>query len=493
LAAHSEVLPSGGETPVWEAGAVSLRELSDAIHAGRIGPLELTRQFLERIDRLNGTLKAYSCVTRERALAEADAAEAAIRCGDSRGPLHGIPYAVKEHFDVRGVPTMVGTPLLADNIAAEDSMAVRKLGEAGMVLLGKTHSVQLGCGTTGINQQLGTPHNPWHRVPHVPGGSSSGSAVAVAAGLAPVALGGDAGGSVRVPAALCGTVGFKPTVGRISRAGVYPTSTTLDTVGVLSRFVEDAALVYDALQGPDPEDEATAGAAPQAVTGLLPGGIEGLCLAFPTNVLFKDADPEVEAAVREAGRVLAGLGARVIEIAIPELDEVQGLADRFAISAVETYAQNEWLFRKHAAELDPVLSWMTAAREIRATDYFRVLQLHHRLRRRVLETLEGVDAVLAPATLIPALPVQTVAPDAGVYVERYQDDFSERYVRNAAMGNFLGLCGLSLPCGFSSAGLPIGLHIYGKPQQESLVLRIATAYEQASAWSGRHPDLAWVR
>ena len=282
---------------------MSVSELGRDFRSGTRAPSLVARQYLQRIERLNGTLRAFTAVTIERALAEAEAADAAFRRGEDKGPLQGIPYAVKEHFDVEGVATMVGTRFLAHNIAQEDSMAVRKLSAAGMVLLGKTHCVQLGGGITGINQDLGTPHNPWHKVHHVPGGSSSGSGVAVAAGLTPIALGGDTGGSVRTPAALCGTVGLKTTVGRISRAGVHPMSVTLDSVGIFSRYVEDAALLYDCLQGPDCDDEATLAAPARGDRHDLKAGAEGLRLAFLENLVFDDADPEVAQAVRSAGPV----------------------------------------------------------------------------------------------------------------------------------------------------------------------------------------------
>ncbi len=209
----------------------SIASLSARIRAGQLSPVEVAEALLGRIDTFDGRLRSFIRVLRERALAQAHAAEGALKSGADLGPLHGIPYAAKDLFDVKGVPTTAGTRLLANNIAAEDCTVVRKLTAAGMVLLGKTYTVQFAYGAVGINHDQGTPHNPWHPVAHAPGGSSSGSAVAVAAGLAPMALGSDTGGSVRVPAALCGIVGLKTTVGRVSRAGVFPLCWTLDSVG----------------------------------------------------------------------------------------------------------------------------------------------------------------------------------------------------------------------------------------------------------------------
>src|SRR6185295_14788988 len=237
----------------------SIGSLADRIGSGRLSPVTVAEELLQRIEAIDGRLRSFIRVTPERALAQARAAESALKGGAALGILHGIPYAAKDLFDVKGFPMTAGTRLLAKRIAAQDSTAVHKLESAGMVLLGKTHTVQFAYGAPGINHDHGTPHNPWHPVPHAPGGSSSGSAVAVASGLVPMALGTDTGGSVRVPAALCGIVGLKTTVGRISRAGVYPLSGTLDSVGPITRSVEDAALVYQALQGSDPRDESTAG------------------------------------------------------------------------------------------------------------------------------------------------------------------------------------------------------------------------------------------
>ena len=220
----------------------TISELASQIRAGALNPVKLAETTLDRVAALNPRLHAFISVTRERALAEAQAADILLRRGHDLGPLHGVPYAVKDLYNVAGLPTTAGTRLLAGNVVTRDAAVVRRLAAAGMVLVGKTYTVQFAFGGVGINHDQGTPHNPWHATPHAPGGSSSGSGVAVGAGLVPMALGSDTGGSVRIPAALCGTVGLKTTVGRISRADVYPLSWTLDSVGPLTRSVEDAAL-----------------------------------------------------------------------------------------------------------------------------------------------------------------------------------------------------------------------------------------------------------
>src|SRR5262245_61211193 len=296
------------ETPLhW----LTISELSQRIRHGVLSPVELTEHLLSRLETLDGTLHAFKLVARERALAQAQAAELTLKAGQDVGPLHGIPYAAQDLFDVKGLPTTAGSNLLEDNIAAADATVIRRLAQVGMILLGKTHTVQFAYGGVGINHHHGTPHNPWHAVPHAPGGSSSGSGVAVAAGMVPMALGSDTGGSVRIPAALCGTVGLKTTVGQISRAGVFPLSWSLDSVGPLTRSVADAALVYHCLRGADPHDSSTQGLPPQDVLTGLQDGVQGLRLAFAETVFWDQADPEVAQAVRACGAVLNGLGAQV--------------------------------------------------------------------------------------------------------------------------------------------------------------------------------------
>jgi aspartyl-tRNA(Asn)/glutamyl-tRNA(Gln) amidotransferase subunit A len=466
----------------------TIAELATGIRAGALSPVSLTEAFLDRIERLDKRLHAFIAVTRDRALAEARAAEALLRAGHDAGPLQGIPYAVKDLYDVKGLATTAGTRLRAGHVAAADCASVRRLSAAGMVLLGKTHTVQFAFGGVGINHDQGTPHNPWHRVAHAPGGSSSGSGVAVRGGLAPMALGSDTGGSVRIPAALCGVVGLKTTVGRISRAGVYPLSWTLDSVGPLTRSVEDAALVHQALAGTDLADETTLGVPPDDVLGSLKNGVKGLRVAFGETVFFDDVDAEIVAAVREAGRVLRGLGAQVESVAVPEAAEAMGEQRRAQMIAAEALAVNGAFLDEQFDALDPVVAHrMKTGRALSATDYFVVLRQWAALRERVKRTLADVDALLVPTTMIPPRPIAAI--DASI--ESYTDA-NLRYLRNTALGNILALSAVVLPCGFTREGLPIGLMIYAKPFDEAMALRVAWAYEQATEWHRRRPDLGWA-
>jgi aspartyl-tRNA(Asn)/glutamyl-tRNA(Gln) amidotransferase subunit A len=462
--------------------------LAARLRSGSLSPVALAEALLARADALDGRLHAFAVVSRERALAEARAAEAALHGGQDLGPLHGIPYGAKDLYDVKGLPTTAGTRLLAGNVAREDCPVVRKLAAAGMVLLGKTHTVQFAFGGVGLNHDQGTPHNPWHATPHAPGGSSSGSGVAVAAGLVPMALGSDTGGSVRIPAALCGIVGLKTTVGRISRAGVYPLSWTFDSVGPLTRTVEDAALVYQALQGVDFRDETTVGVPPHDVLRGLRDGVKGLRLAFGETLFFDDVDPELDTAVREAGKVFQSLGAHVGSIEVPEAADAWAEPARPHMIAAEACAVNRELLDRHFDELDPVVSHrMIAGRKLAAPDYFATLRRLAALRERVQRTLADVDALLVPTTMQPARPLAVADQTRETYTEH-----NGRYLRNTSIGNQLNLCAVSVPCGLTREGLPLGLMIYARPFQEDMALRVAWAYEQATDWHTRRPDLAWL-
>ena len=466
----------------------SISSLSAQIRAGKLSPVTLAEAMLQRIHALDGGLRSFIRVMPERALAQARAAENVWKSGAELGVLHGIPYAAKDLFDVKGVPTMAGTHLLADNVAAQDSTVVHKLAAAGMVLLGKTHTVQFAYGAAGINHDHGTPHNPWHALPHAPGGSSSGSAVAVAAGLTPMALGTDTGGSVRVPAALCGIVGLKTTIGRVSRAGVYPLCWTLDSVGPITRSVEDAAIVYQAMQGADARDESTAAVTMHDTLRGLKDGVKGLRIAFGETTFFDDVDAEVESAVRETGSVFRSLGAQVSSITVPEVAAAWAEEKRPLLIAAEACAVNRELLDKHLDRLDPVIGpRMLSGRALSAPDYFALQRRYVQLGSQVRWTLRDVDAVIVPTTMSPPLPLSTIDTSYETYLA-----YNLRYHRNAGIGNILNLCGVSVPCGFTSAGLPVGLMIYAKPFEEDMALRVAYAFEQATDWHTRHPDLGWI-
>jgi aspartyl-tRNA(Asn)/glutamyl-tRNA(Gln) amidotransferase subunit A len=462
--------------------------LGRAYRSGELSPVAVTRELLERIGRLNPVLGAVHRLCPERAMAEAAAAERAFAAGEPLGPLQGVPYLVKDLFDVAGLPTTAGTHLLEDNVADADSAAVARLAAAGMVLLGKTVTVQFAYGGAGVNHDHGTPRNPWCQDHYLPGGSSSGSAVAVAAGLVPVALGSDTGGSVRIPASLCGITGLKTTVGTISRAGVYPLSWSLDSVGPLARSVEDAALVCQVLAGAESGDEATLGRPAGDVISGLAGGVDGLKIGIPENVFWEDADAEVVEAVLASADVLRSLGARVEPMAFPAADGARVLNPRGLVIAAEAYTVNRRFMENHYDELDPVVATrMINGRDVAAADYIESLMQWRALRVEAMKQMAGVDALICPSTMIPATPLADCEADLDRYVER-----NLAYLRNTSIGNVLNLCGLSMPCGFTGAGLPVGAMIYASSFAEAMVLRIGHAYQAATDWHRQLPALDWL-
>lgn len=466
----------------------TITELAPRIRDGELSPLALTEALLQRINQLNPKLNAFRLIIEERALAAAEAAEKQIRNGQYLGPLHGIPYATKDLFDVKGLVTTAGSKTLADNVAAKDATVTARLAQAGMVLLGKTNTVEFAFGSVGINHSHGTPHNPWQQEHYVPGGSSSGSAVAVASGLVPFGTGSDTACSVRGPAALCGVVGLKTTVGRISRHGVFPLSWTLDSIGPLTRSVEDAALIFSVLQGRDPGDSATLQRESETIDVLsgLNDGVRGLRIAFPESIMFRDLDPEVEQAVRGCGQIFKDLGALVDSIDYPEAD--RALALPTSPSMVEGCMLNAERLDQQFQALDPVVGErMILGRKISAVDYARTLHEMQQLRASSQNRLRAIDALIVPTCMVPARPVAEV----DVSLESYMKH-AGIYMRNCFVGNLLDLTAVSLPCGFTQGGLPIGLMIYAKPWREDIALRVAQAFEKATGWHRQKPDLTWA-
>ena len=466
----------------------SIRELAGQIQSGILSPVVLTEALLDRIDKLNPHLHAFKSVMHEQALAQAEAAEKAIKIGNYLGLLHGIPYAAKDLFDIKGFPTAAGSSLLENNFPSEDATVIRRLKEAGAVLIGKTHTVQFAFGGVGINHDHGTPLNPWHKTPHAPGGSSSGSAVAVSSGMAPMGLGSDTGGSVRIPASLCGIVGLKTTVGRVSRKGVYPLSWSLDSVGPLARTVEDCALAYHAMQGVDEDgDETTKGQTPHDVMSDLKRGVKNLRVFFAESVFWDDVHCEVLEAVRASGEVFRSQGAIVESREFPEAREAHMLNPRGVVAA-EGYAFNRKWVDNYEKQLDPVVGTrLVSGRKVSAFEYFETNRKWAALRRKIKHTLADVDALIVPSTAIPAMPLETIDQDFQTYTH-----YNLLYLRNTTIGNILNLCAVSIPCGQTKNGSPIGLMIYAKPFQEEMALRIAYAFEQASPLLPMRPTLDWL-
>jgi aspartyl-tRNA(Asn)/glutamyl-tRNA(Gln) amidotransferase subunit A len=464
------------------AGDDGLVALADALNAGAVSAVAVTRGALERIERLNPLLHAFATLDANRALAHAAVLDSERQAGRARGPLHGVPIAYKDLCRVRGVPNRCGIGDASYFKHARDATVVRRLAGAGAVALGTLAMTPLAMGTFGVNEIEGTPINPW--VPdRAPGGSSSGCGVALAARLVAGAVGTDTGGSIRLPAACCAVVGLKPTFGRVSRAGVMPLSASLDHVGPMARRVRDVALLLSVMAGRDARDAATARQRPPSM--VPPSGVRGLRVGLPGHAYFEEVEPVVRAAVAEAARVLADLGAVVATVVVPDPRPlVQASA---TVVRAETAAHHEPLLQAPGVTLPEfVRHRLHTGLGVSAVDYLRALAscAEHRARF-VREAFATVDALLLPTT--PELP-----PTLGEVIGPLAD-VNERmasFSRFSRLFNALGIPVLALPGGFTDAGVPLGLQLAGRPFDETTVLRLGASYEEAAGWYRRRPAAA---
>jgi aspartyl-tRNA(Asn)/glutamyl-tRNA(Gln) amidotransferase subunit A len=454
----------------------SIAELAPRLAAREISPVEVTEAALARLEQLEPKLNAFITVTVESARNAARAAEAAIQADHYLGPLHGIPVAIKDLYATRGVATTFGSPLYADWVPDFDAAAVEQLKRAGAVLLGKTNLHELAYGSTSANAHYGAVHNPW-RLDHHPGGSSGGSSAAVAAGVVCAALGSDTGASIRQPAACTGIVGIKPTFGRLSKFGALPLAWSQDHVGPLTRTVRDAALMLQVLAGYDPRDPSSVARPVPDFTAGIDDRVAGLRIGVARAFFFDDCAADVVTALDAALEVFEDLGARVEEMELPHMDAAY-TAGTITI-AVEGAAY-------HAADLrerpglfsDELRAAFELGSFYSGVDYVQA----QRLRRQVMDATEramaGFDAVVMPTSPVPATPIVGSLPEQAMLRPR-----------NTMPFNALGLPAISVPCGFTTDGLPVGLQIVGKAFDEPGVLRIAHAYEQATDWHRRRPPL----
>jgi aspartyl-tRNA(Asn)/glutamyl-tRNA(Gln) amidotransferase subunit A len=462
----------------------TLAGLAAAIRERKLSAVEAATECLARIRRLDGRLRAFITVDADGALATARALDAEAAAGRWRGPLHGVPLAYKDLCFIRGLPTSCGTRTPDYFFGERDCTAVARLRAAGAVTLGKLNMTELATGPFGDNAHHGHAQNPW-RAGHVTGGSSSGSGVAVAAGLALGALGSDTGGSIRLPAACCGIVGLKPTYGRVSRAGVMPLSWSNDHVGPMAWTVRDAALMLGVIAGRDPLDQTSSRRPVPDYAAALDGGVAGLRIAVPENFFFAGVDAGMAAAVRQALRVLEGLGARVQEIHVPDpemIGDVTGIVSRCESAAVHVR-----LARERPEELQPVVrARLELGFRIPAYDYLQALRLRARLTRGFIrEVFADADVLVAPVVPEPA-------PTLAHATEGAPDVLAARHGRFSRLTrpfNGLGLPAVSLPCGVTPEGLPLALQIVGRPFDEATVLRAGRAYEAAAGWGDRRPPL----
>ena len=463
---------------VAEISRLSVAEAGDLIHQRKLSPVELTEACLQRIGRVDAQLNAFITVTGEEALKAAQEAANAIAQGSYMGPLHGVPVALKDLFATAGVRTTAGSKIMADHVPAEDAEVTARLKAAGAIVLGKLNMHEFAFGATGVNPHYGPVRNPWD-TDRISGGSSSGSGAAVAAGECPAALGTDTGGSVRIPASLCGVVGLKPTYGRVSRRGVVPLSWSLDHVGPLTRTVEDAAIVLGAIAGRDPLDDSSCDEpVPNYRLRLRRGRrLGGLRVGVPREHFFEGVDADVLEAVRAALGVLGELRAEVEEVSLPHIAEAVAAVNTIMLPEALAYHQR-WLAERSQDYGDDVRRRLEMGTTFLAVHYVQAQRLRELMVREWRQVLERVDLLATPTTPMPAPLIETSELQTTLTLVRFTNPF-----------NLVGLPAISVPCGFTRQGLPTGLHLAGRWFQEETVLRAACAYQRATEWHRRAPPV----
>ncbi len=462
----------------------TLTDVAAAIRARQVSPLEVVTAYLARIERLDPGLRAFITLDAAGALATARALEAEAAAGRWRGPLHGVPLGYKDLCAVPGLPSSGGSRTRDYFQSPHPCTAVQRLAAAGAVTLGTLNMTEFALGPFGDNAHHGDPQNPW-RAGHVSGGSSSGSGVAVAAGLVAGALGSDTGGSIRLPAACCGIVGLKPTYGRVSRAGVMPLSWTMDHLGPMARTVRDVALMLGVVAGHDPLDATSSARAVPDYVAALDGPLAGLRAALPSAHFDEGVEPEVAAAFAAALRVLEQCGARVVPVRVPDPRTVTACNN--AIVRSECAAVHARVLRERPEDLQPVVrSRAEAGFAVSAVEYIQALRLRAEVTREFIAAVFAeADVLVTPTAAEPAPTYEAVKAGRVADVVARMSAFT-RFTR---VFNTVGLPALSLPCGFTAAGLPVALQIVGRPFDEATVLRIGHAYEQATDWHRRRPAL----
>jgi aspartyl-tRNA(Asn)/glutamyl-tRNA(Gln) amidotransferase subunit A len=452
---------------------VTLLEAARALRRRAVSSAELTEFSLQRIAELNPTLNAMLTVIEDGAREQAKAADKELSRGADRGPLHGIPIAVKDVFETRGVRTTCGSVIFLHHIPQRDAAVVERLAAAGAVLVGKAGMHELAYGITSNNPHFGAIHNPCNPE-HIPGGSSGGSGAAVASEMVFMAMGSDTGGSIRIPASFCGTVGLKPTSGRVSRYGVMPLDFSLDHMGPLTRSVRDAAITLQAIAGFDPRDDTSS---QEPVPEYLPElrcSIRGLRIGLPQNFYFERLDPDVNMAVRRMAATAESLGACILPVRVPDIEALN------AIGRVILLAEASALMEKYIGNRDQfgsdVLALFDQGRLLAATDYVNAQRLRRMMQREFAGLWSQVDCLFTPTTPMGAPRIGEKTVHLGEFVEDVRLA-ATRLVRGI---NVLGLPALSIPCGRDSQGLPVGLQIIGRPFDEALILRVAAALEDAT-------------
>jgi aspartyl-tRNA(Asn)/glutamyl-tRNA(Gln) amidotransferase subunit A len=466
---------------VW----ASMGELARLVATKAVSPAEVVQAHLDRIAALDGTIKAYITVMGDSARAAARAAEAAVMARETLGPLHGVPLGLKDLYCTKGVKTTGGSRILGSWVPTEDATVVTRLVAAGGIMLGKLNMHEFAYGPEGLNVHYGTPWNPWDRTTHrICGGSSSGSGAAVAAGLCPGALGSDTGGSIRIPASLCGLTGIKPTYGRVSRAGVLPLAWSLDHAGPMCRSAVDCALMLGAMAGYDPRDPSTSVLPVPDYAAALTGQVKGLRIGLLGRFFLESAGAPQRQAIEQAVKTLEGLGASVRETTLEQMK--YAAAASAAVISAESYAYHEPWLRTRAAEYGPdVRERLLVGAFVSGSEYLKGQRVRRLIRDEVDRALGELDVLIAPTLPIAAVPVGARETD----IDGKPQPVRPSLVRYTRPFNVSGHPVASVPCGFTADGLPIGMQVIGRSFDEATVLRVADAYQRVTDWHTRRPPL----
>ena len=462
---------------------LTIAKIAPLIRKKQISPVELTRFFLERIERLQPSLNAFITVTPDLARKQARQAEREILKGKYRGPLHGIPISLKDLFYTAGIRTTAGSKILRSFIPGENAAVVEFLYAAGAVLLGKTNLHEFAYGVTSQNPHYGPVHNPWD-LKRIAGGSSGGSAAAVSAALGLASLGTDTGGSIRIPSAACGVVGLKPTRGLVPLQGVIPLAFTLDHVGPICRSVEDAALMMEAIA---PSGGRYAGGWRRNgrwSTRSLRGGIKNLRVGIPRQYFFDRLQKEVREFVLTACATLSRLGAELREVEVKGMKEAVSLVALITVGEALSYHW-KWLKKRSSDYGADVRERMKLNENQRTVDYLQAQEKRRLYTQSFLEIFDSVDVLVAPSLPVPPPLIGQKEISWG----RTKEDVRAALLRMTRPGNLTGLPAISLPCGLTADGLPVGLQILGRHCDEPTLLRVAHAYEQATPWHTMFPPL----
>lgn len=457
---------------------LTLSEAAQRIRARELSPVEYTRALLGRIDDYDAQFNTFLRQTPERALQQAKKAEAEIQAGNWCGPLHGVPFGLKDIIDIAGFPTTGHSKILADNLARSNAFVTQRLQDAGGVPLGKLSTHEFAIGGPSFDLPWPPARNAWHR-DYFPGGSSSGSGAAVAAGFLPVALGSDTGGSIRNPASMCGIVGMKATYGRVSRRGVFPLSYALDHVGPMTRTVTDNAIVLGLIAGYDPQDPGSANVAVPDFTAELDKGVKGLKIGVIRRfyTVDFDADPEMTQSIEDAVALLAEQGAEIHAIDPGPLADYAS-ANRVILLSEAYSIHEKWLQERPADYGALARERLLPGAFFRAVDYVHALRQRRVLRQKFAACMAGVDVAITASSMDPACPIEDAELCEKLYGRQARAPF-----------NLTGNPALALPTGFAATGLPLSMQIIGKPFDETTVYRVARAYEQAAGWITQHPEL----